>query len=50
MHLLRTEQRSLDEAEAAVDLGQTRASASLLLLFPDSDPGLVVQEKRNGMV
>ena len=33
MHLLRTEQRSLDEAEAAVDLGQTPAGL-LFLSFP----------------
>src|ERR1700730_17935747 len=40
MHLLRTEQRSLDEAEAAVDLGQTPAGI-LFLSFSDSDLGLV---------
>ncbi|MGB6174982.1 MAG: cobaltochelatase subunit CobN [Methylocella sp.] len=40
MHLLRTEQRSLDEAEAAVDLGQT-AAGILFLSFSDSDLGLV---------
>jgi cobaltochelatase CobN len=40
MHLLRTEQRSLDEAEAAVDLGQTPADF-LFLSFSDSDLGLV---------
>src|SRR3984893_10323135 len=40
MHLLRTEQRSLDEAEAAVDLGQTPAGI-LWLAFSDSDLGLV---------
>src|SRR5580704_7985700 len=40
MHLLRTEQRSLDEAETAVDLGQTPAGI-LFLSFSDSDLGLV---------
>ncbi|MGO9721343.1 MAG: cobaltochelatase subunit CobN, partial [Methylocella sp.] len=40
MHLLRTEQRSLDEAEAAVDLGQTPAGL-LFLSFSDSDLNLV---------
>src|SRR3984893_4602415 len=40
MHLLRTEQRSLDEAEVAVDLGQTPAGI-LFLSFSDSDLGLV---------
>jgi cobaltochelatase CobN len=40
MHLLRTEQRSLDEAEAAVDLGQTPAGI-WFLSFADSDLGLV---------
>ena len=40
MHLLRTEQRSLDEAEAAVDLGQTPARI-LFLSFSDSDLSLV---------
>ena len=40
MHLLRTEQRSLDEAEAAVDLGQTPAGI-LFLSFSDSDLSLV---------
>ncbi|HEY8030947.1 MAG TPA: cobaltochelatase subunit CobN [Methylocella sp.] len=40
MHLLRTDQRSLDEAEAAVDLGQTPAGI-LFLSFSDSDLGLV---------
>ncbi len=40
MHLLRTEQRSLDEAEAAVDLGQTPAGI-LFLSFSDSDLGVV---------
>ena len=40
MHLLRTEQRSLDEAEAAVDLGQTPADF-LFLSFSDSDLNLV---------
>ena len=40
MHLLRTEQRSLDEAEAAVDLGQTPAGI-WFLSFSDSDLSLV---------
>ena len=40
MHLLRTETRSLDEAEAAVDLGQTPADV-LFLSFSDSDLSLV---------
>lgn len=40
MHLLRTETRSLDEAEAAVDLGQTPADI-LFLSFADSDLALV---------
>ena len=40
MHLLRTESRSLDEAEAAVDLGQTPADI-LFLSFSDSDLSLV---------
>ena len=40
MHILRTEPRSLDEAEAAVDLGQTPAGI-LFLSFSDSDLGLV---------
>ncbi len=39
MHLLRTESRSLDEAEAAVDLGQTAADF-LFLSFSDSDLSL----------
>ena len=40
MHLLRTETRSLDEAETAVDLGQTPADV-LFLSFSDSDLSLV---------
>ncbi|MGA7658232.1 MAG: cobaltochelatase subunit CobN [Methylocella sp.] len=40
MHLLRTERRSLEEAEAAVDLGQTPAGL-LFLSFSDSDLNLV---------
>src|SRR5208337_5592861 len=40
MHLLRTEHRSLDEAESAVDLGQTPAGL-LFLSFSDSDLNLV---------
>jgi cobaltochelatase CobN len=40
MHLLRTEQRSLDEAEAAIDLGQTPAGI-WFLSFSDSDLSLV---------
>ncbi|MGH6835982.1 MAG: cobaltochelatase subunit CobN [Methylocella sp.] len=40
MHLLRTEQRSLDETDAAVDLGQTPAGI-LFLSFSDSDLSLV---------
>jgi cobaltochelatase CobN len=40
MHLLRTESRSLDEAEAAVDLRQTPANL-LFLSFSDSDLSLV---------
>ncbi|HMF06158.1 MAG TPA: cobaltochelatase subunit CobN, partial [Methylocella sp.] len=40
MHLLRTESRSLDEAESAVDLGQTPAEI-LFLSFSDSDLSLV---------
>lgn len=39
MHLLRTETRSLDEAEAAVDLGQSPADI-LVLSFADSDLSL----------
>jgi cobaltochelatase CobN len=39
MHLLRTETRSLDEAEAAADLGQTPADI-LFLSFSDSDLSL----------
>jgi len=52
MHLLRTEQRSLDETEAAVDLGQTPAGI-LFLSFSDSDLGLVAaaagRRKANAM-
>src|SRR6516165_3987466 len=40
MHLLRTETRLLDEAEAAIDLGQTPAEI-LFLSFSDSDLSLV---------
>ncbi|MGH6840917.1 MAG: cobaltochelatase subunit CobN, partial [Methylocella sp.] len=40
MHLLRTEQRSLDEADAAVDLGQSPADF-WFLSFSDSDLSLV---------
>ncbi len=40
MHLLRTESRSLDEAETAIDLGQTPAEI-LFLSFSDSDLSLV---------
>src|SRR5450631_2868332 len=40
MHLLRTESRSFDEAEAAIDLGQTPAGF-LFLSFSDSDLSLV---------
>ncbi len=40
MHLLRTESRSLEEAEAALDLGQTPAGI-LFLSFSDSDLSLV---------
>ena len=40
MHLLRTESRSFDEAEAAIDLGQTPAEF-LFLSFSDSDLSLV---------
>jgi cobaltochelatase CobN len=40
MHLLRTESRSIDEAEAAVDLGQSPADL-LFLSFSDSDLSLV---------
>jgi cobaltochelatase CobN len=40
MHLLRTETRSLEEAEAAIDLGQTPAEI-LFLSFSDSDLSLV---------
>ena len=36
MHLLRTESRSFDEVEAAIDLGQTPAGF-LFLSFSDSD-------------
>ncbi|HYP57236.1 MAG TPA: cobaltochelatase subunit CobN, partial [Beijerinckia sp.] len=39
MHLLRTETRSLDEAEAAIDLAQTPADL-VFLSFSDSDLGL----------
>jgi cobaltochelatase CobN len=42
MHLLRTETRSLDEGEAAIDLGQTPADI-LFLSFADSDLSLVAQ-------
>src|SRR5262249_51443529 len=41
MHLLRTESRSLEEAEAAIDLGQTPAEI-LFLSFSDSDLSVVV--------
>lgn len=40
MHLLRTENRSLDEAETAVDLAQTPADL-VFLSFSDSDLGAV---------
>src|SRR2546421_9799060 len=40
MHLLPTEQRALDEAEAAIDLSQS-PSGILFLSFSDSDLGLV---------
>src|SRR5664279_5849188 len=40
MHLLRTESRSFDEVEAAIDLGQTPAGF-LFLSFSDSDLSLV---------
>ena len=40
MHLLRSESRSFDEAEAAIDLGQTPAEF-LFLSFSDSDLSLV---------
>src|SRR5262245_34820198 len=40
MHLLRTETRLVDEAEAAIDLGQTPADI-LFLSFADSDLSLV---------
>ena len=40
MHLLRTESRSLDEAEAAIDLAQTPADL-VFLSFSDSDLGAV---------
>lgn len=40
MHLLRTEARSLDEAEAARDLGQSPAEL-LFLSFSDADLGIV---------
>ncbi len=40
MHLLRTETRLLDEAEAAIDLGQTPADI-VFLSFADSDLSLV---------
>ncbi|MEJ0092149.1 MAG: cobaltochelatase subunit CobN [Methylocella sp.] len=40
MHLLRTESRSLDEADAAVDLAQTSADL-VFLSFSDSDLGAV---------
>lgn len=40
MHLLRTETRSFDEAETAIDLGQTPADI-LFLSFSDSDLSLI---------
>jgi cobaltochelatase CobN len=52
MHLLHTEQRSLDEAEAAIDLGQTPAGI-WFLSFSDSDLSLVAaaaaRRKANAM-
>jgi cobaltochelatase CobN len=45
MHLLRTDTRLLDEAEAAIDLGQTPADI-LFLSFADSDLSLVAQAAR----
>jgi cobaltochelatase CobN len=42
MHLLRIDSRSLDEAEAAVDLGQSPADI-LFLSFADSDLALVAE-------
>ena len=45
MHLLRTESRSLDEAEAAIDLGQSPAGF-LFLSFSDSDLSLIAAAAR----
>ncbi|HXW71048.1 MAG TPA: cobaltochelatase subunit CobN [Methylocella sp.] len=45
MHLLRTESRSLDEAEPAVDLGQSPADV-LFLSFSDSDLSLIAAAAR----
>ncbi|VFU08966.1 cobaltochelatase subunit CobN [Methylocella tundrae] len=46
MHLLRTESRSLDEAEAAIDLAQTPADL-VFLSFSDSDLGAVAAAARS---
>ncbi len=43
MHLLRTESRTLDEAEAAVDLDQTPADL-VFLSFSDSDLAAVAAQ------
>ncbi|WGJ15474.1 cobaltochelatase subunit CobN [Methylocapsa sp. D3K7] len=45
MHLLRTESRSLDETEAAIDLGQSPAEL-LFLSFSDSDLSLIAAAAR----
>ncbi|HET6377815.1 MAG TPA: cobaltochelatase subunit CobN [Methylocella sp.] len=45
MHLLRIDSRSLDEAEAAADLGQTPAGI-LFLSYSDSDLSLVAETAR----
>ncbi|MBO0734712.1 MAG: cobaltochelatase subunit CobN, partial [Methylocapsa sp.] len=45
MHLLRVEKRSLDDAEAAIDLSQTPAEI-LFLSFSDSDLSLMAEAAR----
>ena len=49
MHLLRTENRTWDDAESAVDLGQTPADI-VVLSFSDSDLGALVESagRRDG--
>jgi cobaltochelatase CobN len=48
MHLLRTQAKSLDEIDAAVDLDQTPAEV-VFLSFTDSDLALVADAWRTGM-